>query len=151
MTQRLWGQPNAIRYVKDAFHKYVISGTARGGQSRRGRDQSRRPLLVWKCPRGGSSTVRLRLRTPQSPTPSAASIDDFREADRRCGRILPAHHARVTERRPAAGAPAGPGGMLWSKQFYYFDLERWLTEHKSHPAAPESTAMACGTRNGSTC
>ena len=24
-------------------------------------------------------------------------------------------------------------GMLWSKQFYYFDLERWLSEHKSHP------------------
>jgi hypothetical protein len=24
-------------------------------------------------------------------------------------------------------------GMLWSKQFYHFDLERWLSEHKSHP------------------
>ena len=24
-------------------------------------------------------------------------------------------------------------GMLWSKQFYFFDLERWLTQHKSHP------------------
>ena len=24
-------------------------------------------------------------------------------------------------------------GMLWSKQFYYFDLDRWLQEHKSHP------------------
>ena len=24
-------------------------------------------------------------------------------------------------------------GMLWSKQYYYFDLERWLSEHKSHP------------------
>jgi hypothetical protein len=23
--------------------------------------------------------------------------------------------------------------MLWSKQFYYFDLDRWLQEHKSHP------------------
>jgi hypothetical protein len=23
--------------------------------------------------------------------------------------------------------------MLWGKQFYYFDLERWLTEHKRHP------------------
>ena len=22
---------------------------------------------------------------------------------------------------------------MWSKQFYYFDLERWLSEHKSHP------------------
>ena len=24
-------------------------------------------------------------------------------------------------------------GMLWSKQYYYFDLEKWLREHKSHP------------------
>jgi hypothetical protein len=24
-------------------------------------------------------------------------------------------------------------GMLWGKQYYYFDLERWLAEHKSHP------------------
>ena len=24
-------------------------------------------------------------------------------------------------------------GMLWSKQYYYFDLEQWLIEHKSHP------------------
>src|SRR5215475_2900353 len=24
-------------------------------------------------------------------------------------------------------------GMLWSKQFYYFDLDRWLQEHEAHP------------------
>ncbi|HEY7293155.1 MAG TPA: hypothetical protein VH583_25185, partial [Vicinamibacterales bacterium] len=24
-------------------------------------------------------------------------------------------------------------GMLWGKQFYHFDLERWLSEHNSHP------------------
>ena len=24
-------------------------------------------------------------------------------------------------------------GMLWSKQYYYFDLEQWLSEHRSHP------------------
>ena len=24
-------------------------------------------------------------------------------------------------------------GMLWSKQFYYFDLDKWLEEHRSHP------------------
>ena len=24
-------------------------------------------------------------------------------------------------------------GMLWSKQFYFFDLEKWLSEHKRHP------------------
>ncbi len=35
-------------------------------------------------------------------------------------------------------------GMLWSKQFYYFDLERWLREHKSHPLAESPRA---GVRN----
>ena len=35
-------------------------------------------------------------------------------------------------------------GMLWGKQFYYFDLDRWLQEHKSHPLL-ESTRR--GTRN----
>ena len=24
-------------------------------------------------------------------------------------------------------------GMLWSKQFYYFDLDQWLQEHRAHP------------------
>ena len=24
-------------------------------------------------------------------------------------------------------------GMLWSKQYYYFDLDRWLSEHEAHP------------------
>ncbi|OPX97487.1 MAG: hypothetical protein A4E58_01379 [Syntrophorhabdus sp. PtaB.Bin006] len=24
-------------------------------------------------------------------------------------------------------------GMLWTKQYYYFDLDRWLSEHKAHP------------------
>jgi hypothetical protein len=41
-------------------------------------------------------------------------------------------------------------GMLWSKQYYYFDLDRWLQEHRSHPLM-ESAGPACGTRNGFTC
>ena len=24
-------------------------------------------------------------------------------------------------------------GMLWSKQYYYFDVDKWLQEHKAHP------------------
>ena len=24
-------------------------------------------------------------------------------------------------------------GMVWSKQHYSFDLDRWLDEHESHP------------------
>ena len=41
--------------------------------------------------------------------------------------------------------------MLWSKQFYYFDLEQWLSEHRSHPLSDAVRALACGTPTGSTC
>ena len=33
-------------------------------------------------------------------------------------------------------------GMLWSKQYYYFDLDRWLIEHESHPLVGSSKGGA---------
>ena len=47
-AQRLWSQPNASPYVKDAFHAYIISGTERGGESRQDGYQGCGPL----CARG---------------------------------------------------------------------------------------------------
>ena len=29
-------------------------------------------------------------------------------------------------------------GMLWTKQYYYFDVEKWLEEHRSPPADPNA-------------
>ena len=40
-------------------------------------------------------------------------------------------------------------GMLWSKQFYYFDVDLWLQEHNAHPLrGPLGT---CATCSGTTC
>ena len=91
-AQRLWGQPNASPYVKDAFHAYVDLGTARGGESRQDRDQGRRPL----CPR------RARRRQQDGPVASGGREDegtlrrfreDLQEPHRRCRRVLPADRA----------------------------------------------------------
>ena len=41
---RLWDQPNASPYVKDAFHAYIIAGTGRGGESCPDGDQGRGSL-----------------------------------------------------------------------------------------------------------
>jgi len=82
---------------------------------------------------GGSQTVRLRLA-------AAPANDAFRnfegtfksrigDADEFYGRITP-QSLSEDERRVHRQALAG---MLWSKQYYYFDLEQWLREHKSHP------------------
>ena len=101
-------------------------------------------------PGGASQTVRLRLAAAKINnafggfetifTSRIADADAFYE------RIAP-NALNEDERRVHRQALAG---LLWSKQYYYFDLEHWLREHKSHPLLDPS-ATTCATRNGSTC
>ena len=108
-AQRLWGQPNASPYVKDAFHQYIISGRTRSGESRQDGDQGRGSL----CPRGA------RRRQQDGPAASGGRRDkrclwrfreDVQKPDRRRRRILRADCAQLAERRSAPGAPPGAGG-----------------------------------------
>jgi hypothetical protein len=131
-AERLWNQPNASPYVKDAFHSYVISGHRDGvNPDKHGTKAAAHYLL--DVPAGGSETVRVRLacRFASEPFDGFDAIFDsrLRDADEFYERITPQSltaDQRLVHRQALAG-------MLWSKQYYYFDLERWLTEHKAHP------------------
>ena len=58
--QRLWGQPNASPWVKDAFHQYVVSGDSGAvNPAKTGTKAAARYIL--DVPAGGSAVVRLRL------------------------------------------------------------------------------------------
>jgi hypothetical protein len=131
-AQRLWGQPNASPYVKDAFHDHVITGRG-SAVNPAGTGTKAAAHYVLDVPGGGSRTVRLRLAATEREEPFAGFEQSFErriaEADEFYERIAP---GSLTEdqRRVHRQALAG---MLWSKQYYYFDLERWLREHHSHP------------------
>jgi hypothetical protein len=129
---RLWGQANSSPYVKDAFHSYVISGVQEAvNRAKTGTKAAAHYRL--EVPAGGSKAVRLRL----SEKPPAQPFDQFdailaarlADADEFYNRIAP-HSLNEDERRVYRQALAG---MLWGKQYYYFDLDRWLEEHKAHP------------------
>jgi hypothetical protein len=131
-AKRLWGQPNQSPYVKDAFHEYVISGKQEAvNPSKTGTKVAAHYRL--EVPAGQSKVVRLRL----SPKPAA---DAFQTFDRIfAGRLADADefYKHITpkslsedEQRVHRQALAG---MLWSKQYYYFDLDKWLDEHDAHP------------------
>ena len=131
-AQRLWGQPNATPYVKDAFHACVVKGDgAAVNPAHVGTKAAAHYVL--EVPAGGSKTIRLRL----TPSPTVEAFKGFEdgfeqriaEANEFYDRIAPESFTE-DERRVHRQALAG---MLWSKQFYYFDLERWLAEHKRHP------------------
>ena len=131
-ARRLWGQSNPSPYVKDAFHDYVVSGKREAvNPSKAGTKAAAHYRL--EVPTGGSKVVRLRL----SAKPLAYPFDTFNEtfaarladADEFYDRITP-HSLSEDERRVHRQALAG---MLWSKQYYYFDLDKWLEEHEAHP------------------
>jgi len=131
-ASRLWGQPNPSPYVKDAFHEYVISGKREAvNPSRTGTKAAAHYRL--EVPAGGSKVVRLRLsaKPPSNPFGTFDGIFATRlaEADEFYHRIIP-NSLSEDERHVHRQALAG---MLWSKQYYYFDLDRWLEEHDAHP------------------
>ena len=131
-ASRLWGQANSSPYVKDAFHTYVISGVREAvNPAKTGTKAAAHYRL--EVSSGGSKVVRLRL----SEKPPAEPFDKFEQifasrladADEFYTRVAP-HSLNEDERRVHRQALAG---MLWGKQYYYFDLDRWLEEHKAHP------------------
>ena len=129
---RLWGQPNASPYVKDAFHRYIISGDRDAVNPARVGSKAAAHYVL-EVPGGGSQTVRLRLTA--APADDAFStfegVFDSRigDADEFYTRITP-QALSEDQRRVHRQALAG---MMWTKQYYYFDVEQWLSEHKSHP------------------
>jgi hypothetical protein len=131
-AQRLWNQPNASPYVKDAFHQYTISGRSEAvNPAKTGTKAAAHYVL--EVPGGGSETIRLRLSSKEIKNAFGDFEKIFKsriaEADEFYQRIAP-NSLNEDERRVHRQALAG---MLWSKQYYYFDLEHWLREHKSHP------------------
>jgi hypothetical protein len=134
--ERLSGEPNVSPWVKDAFHAYVVGGGAAAvNPARVGTKAAARYRL--EVPAGGSAVVRLRLtKTTEanSPEPFGEGFDAIiaerlADADEFYARITPASltdDERLVHRQALAG-------MLWSKQYYLFDVDTWLKEHGAHP------------------
>ncbi len=136
-TERIFGDPNSSPYVKDGINNYIVNGQKQAvNPDRLGTKVSAHYILDV----GGGETefIRLRLndKTPSSTrsNPFANYFDDVfqsrqHEADEFYDSITPpsvGEDARSVMRQALAG-------LLWSKQYYYFDLDKWLEEHGANP------------------
>jgi hypothetical protein len=131
-AQRLWDQPNGSPYVKDAFHGYLITGQDKAVNPSKAGTKSTAHYSL-DIAGGGCQTIYLRLTATPLSFPFSSIEETFTrligDADEFYTRITPSS-LNEDERRVHRQALAG---MLWSKQYYYFDLEKWLKEHHSHP------------------
>ena len=134
-VRRLQGQPGAAGYFKDAFHEYLVDGNT---------DAVNPHCIGTKVglhhrrviPAGGSTQIRLRLAKPVAGKPFSdfdalfaqrlAEADDF-YAELQHG--IRSADARLVQRQAFAG-------MIWSKQFYYYDVREWIKGDKAQPPPP---------------
>ncbi|MBV9578450.1 MAG: glucosidase [Chloroflexi bacterium] len=140
-VQRLFGAAGTTAYPKDGINDHVVGNAATVNPEQRGT----KCAFWYQVHVGAGETVELRLRL--RPTASAATTtallgSDFervitqrqREADEFYAEVTPAG-ASEDEARVMRQAFAG---LLWSKQFYYYDVAHWLDGDPSQPAPPPS-------------
>ena len=127
------GQPNASPYVKDGINDCVVQGrqTAVNPAHQGTKASAHYRQLVGP---GQSMTVRLRLTNQASTAPFGPAF-----ATTFAARLTEADAFYRSVTPPSVSPDAAQvmrqalAGMLWSKQFYFFDGDSWLEEHHSNP------------------
>ena len=140
--ERLHRTPNRTPYVKDAFDRYLVQGAKDAvNPERTGTKAAAHHVLEV----GARQSRTLRLRLTDAPSAKGGSaFADFesvmqarrREADEFYATVIPsslgADAANVMRQALA--------GMMWTKQFYNYDLDTWLAEHGADPYKPRKRA-----------
>jgi len=133
--KRLYGVDNTAPYVKDGINDYVVNGVqeAVNPHLSGSKAAARYHLNIGA---GETATIKLRLTTDEPyEVALGARFDEIfaarqREADEFYNTLASPDlndDVRRIQRQSFAG-------LLWSKQFYYYDVRRWL---RGDPAGPE--------------
>jgi len=147
-NQRLFGTPNSSPYVKDGIENYIVHGSkdAVNPENKGTKVSAHYPLSLGA---GKSHTIRLRL-SDQSVKKSKNALSGLlgeafesvfktrlQEADIFYDTIIPssvnADEASVIRQALA--------GMLWSKQFFFYDVGQWLKQHGIQPNKTNHPSM----------
>jgi hypothetical protein len=134
---RLHGVPNATLYVKDGINDYIVHGRQEAiNPAQVGTKVAAHYPLTLAA--GESHTILLRLRDAQPrSSPFGRPFDELmhqraHEADEFYATVMPttlSADAQQVMRQAFAG-------LLWSKQFYHYEVRRWLAGDPTYPPPP---------------
>ncbi len=136
--ERLYGAANGSPYVKDAFHEYVVHGNRAAVNPALTGTKVAADYHALILP-GESKAFRMRLtdKPPETgmvqPNRTDAIFNQrIAEADEFYARHVPAglsEDSRNVSRQAFAG-------LLWNKQFYHYDVRKWLEGDPAQPPPP---------------
>jgi hypothetical protein len=142
-NERVFRTPNASPYVKDGINDFVVSGNQGAVNPQR---FGTKAAALYRLSLGASETVKIRLRlsnlSPLVVGDPFASFDEVvelrqAEADEFYRGITPERLSKDE----ALVVRQALAGMLWSKQYFGFEVGKWLAEHGADPMRSGSSQM----------
>ena len=138
-TDRLHGSQDGARYPKDGINDHVLHGADTVNPAQMGTKAAAHYALTIAA--GASTTIRLRLT--YTGTKSVGPVKPFAGFDAMVAQRKAETDAFYATIQPAQATPDEKlvqrqafAGMLWSKQFYYYDVSRWLAGDANNPPPP---------------
>ena len=147
---RLFGATPITPYPKDGINDHVIGGAATVNPAKTGT----KCAFWYRLTLAGGASAELRLRLRPSGTEPGASgaplgaefgwvmAARLAEADEFYTELTP----REATEDEAMVMRQAFAGMLWSKQLYYYDVQRWLDGDPGEPPPPEQRLTGRNTR-----
>ena len=136
-TEKLFDTKNITPFVKDAFHDAIVENKNIDALRNNKSGTKCSPVYKRTIAAGGSEIIYLRLCEEQKTVPFEENFEQLflqrkAEADEFYGHIL------VKDKELANIERQAFAGLLWNKQYYHFDVERWLSKTDGiTPITPE--------------
>jgi hypothetical protein len=136
--QKLFGVENDTQFVKDGINDYIVENQKNSiNPDQKGTKAAAHYEL--ELAGGKSKEINLRLSDRLLDEPFGESFEKlFVQRSEECGEfydeIIPTDlsaDAKNVMRQAFAG-------VLWSKQFYYYDVEKWLEGDSAQPSPPKT-------------
>jgi len=134
-AKRLYNFDDGKRFFKDGINDYIIAGDSSAINP-----ENKGTKAAFNCevsvPGGNNVVIRLRLTTEKAKDPFKEFDNVFDQKLKEANEFyqdlqkeIASEDARQVQRQALAG-------MMWSKQYYYFDVKQWLSGDPAMPSPP---------------
>jgi len=137
--QKLFGAENESEFVKDGINDYIVHGDRSSVNPAQTGTKAAADYLL-ELEGGAEKTIRLRLIQNSKFKIQNSKFADFdqiftqriAEANEFYSKIIPSNLSKDAQNLMRQAF----AGMLWSKQFYHYDVEKWLDGDAGQPVPP---------------
>lgn len=128
-TERFSGIPSKNGYYKDGINEYLLHNKPTVNPAKTGSKMA--ALYVLELGGNDEKTVCLRLTNSPSTDPFVDFDQRFSERKQDADDFFQHLQAKVTDQDMRLVQRQAYAGLLWSKQFYYYNVAEWLDGYKS--------------------